>query len=372
MDELKKFDEAFGKKDEPALESKTATQPEKKEPKDKAPESKIDPKAKQPESGPKQLREKLSSVEKELETERKAKADLERRIQEKEAAGKDSSALNSALTEKEKEIESLRAEMRRVQFTASPEFSKTYEQPFKDAVGTAASEIGSMQVGQHVRDEATDQMVFQPVQGAKAWDDTFARIYAIDDRISAIRAIKDKFSAEDAPFVIEHYTALKRLERAKQTAEQSERTNWKQSVEKETAQRAQQQENFKSAAFAHRKELETKLPELYAPDPNDPETAKRLQLGASLLEYKPKTFQEAVEIDTRLKMNAMAFPMMAYRYNKMKSERDAAIAKLEEKNGSGPGVGKKTSGAPAAPGAKNHKEEFGEWAEGMRQAVNQQ
>lgn len=372
LEELNKLDEAFLPKAAPE-QPKETPEPKPDAKKDtKAPEAKADPKANKPvESGPKQLREKLSSVEKELETERKAKADLERRIQEKEAQGKDSTALTGALAEKEKEIESLRAEMRGLKFTASPEFKKNYEQPFAKAITRASKDISSMQVGQYVKNEATDQMEFQPAQGVKAWDDTFARIYSIDDRIAAIREIKARFSAEDVPFVIEHFTALKRLDEEKKEAEQTERENWKASIEKETATQAQQRENFRNAALAIRKDLETKMPELYSADPNDPETAKRLQMGYAMLEHKPKTFEEAVALDTRMKMNAAAFPLMAYRYNKMKQERDAALAKVEEINTRGPGVGKKSSGAPAAPGKRAEKEEFEEWAAPLRALENQ-
>lgn len=365
IEDLGKFDEAFGTKTpEPTPEPKPDAVPDAKS------KPATDTKSKPAESGPKQLREKLAKVESDLEARDKALADYQKRIADAESKGQNTTALAARAEELQKMVDAKEGELRVLKFTASPEFAKTYDQPFKDAVATAAQEIGTMQVGQYVKDEATDQTVFQPTQ-AKPWDDTFARIYAIDDRISAIRAIKEKFSTEDAPFVIEHYTALKRLERAKQSAEQSERSNWKQSVEKEAGQRAQQQENFKSAALAHRKELETKLPELYSADPADPETGKRLQQGFAMLDYKPKTFEEAVQLDTRLKMNAAAFPVMAYRYQKMKQERDAALAKLEERNGSGPGVGKKTSSAPATSRKSTDKEDFGEWAEGLRQAVPQ-
>jgi hypothetical protein len=350
MSELAKHDADFMPAKEPEKPA------EKKEPAKPT----VDPKTK-PEpltkEGNAKLRAELERTRADLEARNKAQSDLEAKIKDWEEKGKNTEVLTRKLADMDKAISEKEGELRKYRFQTSPEFQKNYKQPFDDAVTEAMDEFGHMQVGQYVVNQDTDQREFKPVEKAD-FNKHFRAIYQLD-RPEALKRINEVFAPEDAALVASHYTELHRQQRRMERAEGEERTNWEKRNQEEAATTAQRAEAAQKDYTSALKDLETKLPELYAPDPTDPETEKRLSLGRQMLDYKPKTYAEAIAHRARLNANAAAFPMMQYKYGKVIKELAEAKEKIQAMTNKGPQPGKKTGEATAKdPNAPLEGDEF--------------
>lgn len=306
--------------------------------------------------GPKALREQLAKVNKERDELSKSIPELRAKIAEYEAKGKDTSALTQQLEAEKKEKESLQAEIRALKKEVSPDFKEKWDKPFERMVGRAMNDIKDMVV------LAEKDMDGNPVgqDRAATWED-FQALYAMP--INKAIAASRKMFGPDASTVVEQYLIkLKDLDFDRRNALEEERTKWKENETKEQAEAAQRKEAFAKASQKARTDYIAAHPDWYDDDPNDPEGNELLKLGREAIAYQPKTFDEAVKVFERNKLNAEAFPRMADRLEKAKAkiaELESVIADMKQ---SKPGDTRRpTQSAPASEGKS--------WEEEMREAA---
>ena len=79
---------------------------------------------------PKELRAELERTKAEFETHKATTAQLEAKIKDYEAKGKDTDALRALVESRDKELETIRGEIRALKQEASPEFKAKYDVPF--------------------------------------------------------------------------------------------------------------------------------------------------------------------------------------------------------------------------------------------------
>lgn len=342
----------FGKKekaDVPA-EPKPAPVKEPKEP--KIPEFKHDdPKL------PKGFREELTRVKGELQKREEAIASLESRIAEAEARGKDTTALTERLAEREKELENVRADLRAAKSEVSDEFKAKWEKPFSVAADYAKRIVEGMVVNGV---ENADGTTTQP--RAATWND-FVSLYKLP-LAQASKQARTMFG-EDGQLIIGQVLKLQDLEHQRVTALEEEKASWKQRETEAHAEQVKQREAFTSARETVRKALTEKYPDLYAEDPNDPEGNAILLKTRELINKKPATFQESVNLYVRNQLNAEAAPRLAYRLSKVRAELEAAKSTIEEMKKSRPGPGSRSTAS--APPTAEPEDQFA----GLEAAFNQ-
>jgi len=328
---------------------KAEREPEKKpEPKPvEAPKGEVTPEPPKPvvpDPGPKQLRQQYEKTAAELKAKSEQVSALEKRIADAESKGKDSTALAERLATREKEYESLQAEVRALKQEASPEFKVKYDKPFNTAAAYAKRDVEQLLVA---NEDGTNRTA--------TWND-FSRLYQLP-KGKAIQEANQLFG-DTAPIVIQHLTELQRLDYQRAVALEEEKAGWKERETKTQAEQAQQREAFEAASTKVRQDYIEKHPEWYGEDPEDKEGNELLKEGFSMLEKKPKTLRESVMLYERNKLNAAAFPRMAARFERVKAELEEAKATIEELKKSGPGGSKNPGGGSGDTAPKTWKQDL--------------
>jgi len=318
------------------------------------------------ESGPKLLREELSRVKGELETKNKSLSDLESKIKDYEARGKDTTALAQRAGDLEKQIAERDAQIRAYRQEASPEFKAKYDEPFNQRAADAKIEIEALQIGQWTTDDRTEEKQWKPIRQA-TWEKDFAALFNLPYAEAKNRA-KDLFG-EEAGLVMDHYNALHRLTRERGRALELEREQAVQKNEEDQTKLAQTREGFVSACTAVHKDLENKFPDFYTAPPDDKDAEEALKEGWRLLDLKPQTFQQAVVLLTRNRLNAAAAPMLQLVNRRLKAEISILKEKLDKRSNSGPG---KTKTPASGGGAEPNADEFDveKWKQDAREALS--
>lgn len=355
-DPFSAFDAEFTKPAEPK-DAKAGAKP--------APGKKPDPAAAKPDEKtkePKQLRERLDVLEKELKAKNDSMTGLQAKLAELEAKNKDTAAVTARIQELEKQIADKEGELRRAEFKTSDDFAKNYEKPWNRMTTAAQREIETLKVGEYREDEMSGEKTWVPIRAAN-WAKDFAAIYQLD-RPEARKRAEALFGPE-AVTVMENYISLKRFQSEMNDALETERSDWQKSRETERAERVQREEGFRSACEAAQRDYEAKFPNWYKDDPADPKTGEMLKQGWSLVNMKPASFQQAVILNTRNRMNAAAAPMLQYRLTQLQAQLDEARGTIDKLKSSKPGQTQR-SGEPAKePDISDEKE----WAQAAREAM---
>ena len=302
------------------------------------------------ESAPAALRKALEKANAELKGLTDEKTSLMAKIEAAEAKGKDVTVLSEKLAKLEKDLEESRAEARQLKGEQSPEFKERYEKPFNQAADYAKNIVERMAV----YDENG-----QPV-GKASWDQHFIPLYHLhrDDPTAAIEKAETLFG-KGAQIVLNHIQELDRRHRERDMAAVQEKEQYAERQKTMEAENVKRREGFKLAQEQAEKALSEKYPEWYSPTPDDKEGQELIAEGRKLVEMKPKTFNEAVTLTARNRLNLIAFPWLADRYEKAKAE----LAALKEENaklrGSGPGPSPK-QGTSDASTPKTWKDELRE------------
>lgn len=304
--------------------------PPEQAPRDKVAPPKVD--------GIKAVRDQLEKVTAELKQERESHHQAKNRLSEIETKAKDATALAERLAAREKEVEELQASVRALKQEASPEFVEKFDKPFNAAAELAQAEISQLAIVNPETGEVVRKADFQR---------DFAGIYNLD-YIEAKARAKQLFG-EDAAVVIEHYLALKRMDRARRAALDEEKTKFSEKEKAQAAQAAQQREAMTAAEAKVRQELLTKHADWYGEDPEDPDGNALLKEGEAFVNYRPQTFQQAVLWKTRLQLNAAAFPRALARNAKLQEEVAALKAQIEELRASAPGKQTSKPGGAETP-----------------------
>lgn len=294
---------------------------------------------------PKALRSQLEKVNGELREMREAKTALEARIKEFDSKGKDTTVLAEQLANLQKEHETTLSELRALKQEASPEFKEKWDKPFNQTAEYARREV--------------EQLLVTSADGNSRqaqWND-FVALYQMPTG-AAIAKAKELFG-EAAPIVTQHLAELHRLDFQRKNALEEEKAKWKETETAQAARATQQQEAFKAAHIKVVKDLTAKNAEWFAEDPNDPEGNELLQESQALLDYKPRSFQEAVLLHARHQLQAAAFPRMARRAQQLQAKVTELEGVIAELRGSAPGATNRQGGSDKLA-AKGWKEELKE------------
>ena len=340
---------------EPKPDAKGGKPPEKP----KAPEKPATP----TKGEPKALREELDRVKSDLAAREKAHTDLEAKIKDYEAKGKDTTALTNRLNDMEKMLKERDAQIRALRHEMSPEFVDKYDKPYQKYANNAKIEIEALQIGEWKTDETTGQKQWIPTRNAD-WQKDFASIYSLPYAQARQRA-KEQFG-EDSDLVMQHYQNLHRMNRDREEALVEEKANAQKREEEDKQKESTVREGFEAACTRSQKDLEDKFPDFYQPEPGDKEMETAYQEGWKILNLKPQTFQQAVALATRNRLNAATAPMLQLKVRRLSARIAELEGKLEKRGKNEPGTTKTpTAGAGASP-----EDDVETWKKEAREAIS--
>lgn len=311
-----------------------AAAPDKGTPKpaDKAPTP-----APQPAKGaPPQLRAELDRVKGELATATQSRAELERRIAEAEARGKDTEALRTQLENEKQDRLKLLAELRALKQEASPEFKAKFDKPFEDASALAEQDIKSMQV------LGEDGIAVRP----GTFNDLKQLWLTYKESPAAGIAQARKMFGDDYPIVTDHLKELRRLDYTRNQALAEERKNFQANQEKEQAEAITQREQIGTLWKQTNQELADTVEE-YHDAPDDKELNDLRKKGYDLFDAKPATVQQRVLRDAHVRQIVAAFGPMKLKLLRKDQENAKLKAEIEELRGTKPSGGKRVGGEQA-------------------------
>lgn len=270
-------------------------------------------------TGPKALRKQLETVTGELTTTKGTMAELQKKIAEYEAKGKDTTALTDQLTTERKEREALQAELRALKQEASPEFKAKYEQPFNDA-----AEFAKNLTSQLVKADGT----------AFTFEGDFAALYQMP--YNKAYAMAREMLGEDATVVMEQVRDLHKLDFTKKQAFEKEKATWKERETKSVADAAAQKEQINSTWANVNKELAETVAE-YHDAPEETEFSSLRKEGLAIYDAQPKTMQQRIVKDAHIRQRVAAYPVLLLKAQKAQSKVAELEAALAEAKGSSPG-----------------------------------
>lgn len=275
--------------------------------------------------GPKELRERLATVETELETERKSQADLKKKITDYEAKGKDTDSLRATLEASQRETESLRAENRALKQEVSPEFKKQYDEPFERAADYASSIVKSV----------------TKLDGTQAdFEKDFAPLYQLSQANygKAAQQARELFGDDAAPMIMDQVRELRRLDIQKARALEDEKKGWKEKIEAEKGLRVQQREQFQDAWKKVNADLQNTVDE-YRDPVDDKEAVGLRQKGYQIFDAEPKTPREQLLKGAHVRHRVAAFLPNQLQISRLKTEVASLKKQLEDRKPRQPGTG---------------------------------
>lgn len=346
--EASKKDEAKPKEGEKVKDEKP---PEKST--EKPPEKPVVAKDEFKDKTPKQLRERLEQLQAERDDNANKRAAAEAKIAELEKRGLDSTAATEKLAALEKTNEELKGQLRIAKFEASDDFKKQYQAPFNEAAADAKNEVEQLQIVE--QDDGNGNIT--PARQA-TWKD-FAEIYAMD-RVTARAVIKRAFG-DDATLVMEHYDALKRLDRRQSAALEKEKTEWSEHAKTEQANREKQHQFIAATYTKVSADIADKHAEFMKADDTKPEESKLLLEGLQLVDAKPQTIENKIIHDAQVRLRAGAYPRMRFIIDRQKTEIASLKKEIGELRDSDPrNHDPSRSSGEAGGGEKSERDELAE------------
>lgn len=263
------------------------------------------------------LRENFEKAQAELK-------DLRAKIAEKDAKGGDTTALTERLATIEKERDEARREAAMARQEKTPEFKEKWEKPIAEAAESARAFFNQLVVD---------------TEGRQAdWDKDFPAIYSLP--YPAARALAQKLFPEDSQQVMGEYRKLHDLQSASEKAWTAEKAGYAERQKAQEAETAKWTEARKSGYAQAHEGWVKKFPERYALETSDKEGDNLFKNALALVDAVPKTFQEEVAKNTRVRLAAAAEPRYLRQIKSLKAEKAALEAKIAAMNGSKPGGGK--------------------------------
>lgn len=285
---------------------------------------------------PPELRQELERVKGELETRNKAYSDLEKKIAEAEAKGKDTEALTARLADLEKQIQERDGELRALKQEVDPKFKETYDKPFNEAADYAKSVVEQLEV---IGDDGET-----PRQAT--WED-FVALYRLPDG-KAFKAARELFG-EAAALVMQQRSDLKKLDYRRERALQEERKHAQERMKAEEDAAAAARVSYDTLYKRVVSELEQNV-EDYHDAPDDAEAADLRKKALAVFDAEPKTARDAIVKNAHLRHRVAAFGPLKLKIKRL----EARIAELEGKKANNgeeeiPGKTGKPSTDPSAP-----------------------
>ena len=312
---------------------------------------------------PKELRERYKATKAERDALTKAKADLEAKIKQFEAQGKDTTALTGRLTAIEGERDKALADLRAAKQEASPEFKEKYDKPFNLVAERARKQVLELSIVH--REDETSGTVTQEARPA-IWED-FTALYSLPVG-KAIEQANALFGSS-AQFVLGLREKLLDLDSARQTALQEEREQFKQRTEKEIAGRAVEREKIEG----NWKEVNARLAETNPDYKNDPEDTElndarkhALTVFDSPIQSADRSdfIQKKIARDAHIRQRIGAFPVLKMQLAREQEKNKTLQAQIDELKGAAPGKTQRPGGGEAPAG-----EDETDWGKGLIESV---
>lgn len=288
------------------------------------------------------VRAELDRLKGELATATESKAQLEAKIRDAEAKGKDATALMERLAAVEKERDSFKGEISALKQEEAPEFKERYKKPFDDAAAYAQQVIEQLAVTQEDGSQRAG---------------TFADLQALFQQpIGKAGAMARQMFGDDAPTVISHLNELHRLDHTYKKALGEERERWKSRQAEEQTKIATQKQQWDTIRERVTKELSEKV-EDYHDSPDDKESMDARNKGYELFDAAPRTQQEAAIKFAHVRHRVAAYGPMKLKLLRLQSELATLKAKEMEKAEAEPGKTKRPGGGTDTPAPKSWEQE---------------
>lgn len=297
-----------------------------------------------------QLRAELERVSGELTTKTTQIGDLEKKIADYEAKGKDTTALSERLATLEKQMEAKDAELRALKHEASPEYKAKYEAPFNRAASLARRDVEQLQVTNPETGEAR----------AATFDD-FTEIYRLPYAKALPRA-KELFG-EGAQIVVNHVQKLRDMEYEAQQALEEEKSSYKQREEADRARSVQTRQQVGKLWQKVVSELGDSVDD-YKVDPTDKELLSARDEAFSIFDAKAATLDEQVVKNAHIRHSFAALRVAKLKMMRMAKEMQELKSELDTYKTEPPNPGRRPGGKESA-----HGDSGKDWESGLREAI---
>lgn len=309
-------------------------------------------------SGPKELRERLSVVETELETERKTKAELEAKVKQFEAKGLDTDKLMALLEQNKKEKEELLAEQRMLKQEMTPEFKKQYDEPFDNAAEYAETIVAG---------------IIKPDGTAANFKNDFVPLYRLP-LAAAYTQARETFGEDAAPAIMEQVRELQKLDFVRQKAMAGEKKNWAERQKAQEAQQVEQRLRQEQSQKQQKEEYEQTFKKVtedlrnsvdgYRDAVEDKESSDLRRKDEDIFDAEPKDLQQRILKTAHIRHRVAAFKPNQLQISRLKNKVAELEKQLDGLKPKQPGDGIKS------PGGENRGGVESDWTADLRKAVS--
>lgn len=301
--------------------------------------------------GVKELRERAKQLREENAKYPNQIKALEDKIKFFESKGADTTALEARLTAIEAERDSAQAELRALRQEASPEFKEKYDAPFNRAAAAIKSQISELTV--------TDA---EGVQRPAKWED-FTVLYGMPVG-KAIEQANAMFGPA-ANFVLQKRENLLDMNSTRQAALEKEKAEFKVRSEREAAEKVVKRNGVLKTWEDTNKRLAETVDD-YKVDSQDAEAAEARQHALAVFDKQIDSTDENEYVkqkilkDAHIRQRVGAYAVQKVQIERLKAEKAALQAQIDELKGVAPGKPQRQGGgdAPAPENDSNYGSEL--------------
>lgn len=292
---------------------------------------------------------KATQLEKELNEFRAKHSELEKQIPTTKA---EREQLATRLADIEKKYNEKEQEIKYLNYERSGEYLEKYQTPYKNAIKSAYSDVKELTVNEPDMSQQPDADGKRPMKERAATPEDFDQVYGLP--LGAATKLANKLFGESASIVLQHRTQIRNHAQAAINAV----NEWKSKAgERETKEKADAvtRNDFVTRTWAEvNTNLAQKYPDMFAPDPNDPEGNKKLEEGfrmadAFFSDRSSTPLDQRIVFDAQIRNRIASVPRLRWQRDTLKAENEQLKKDIAELRASGPGA-PGGAGAPAGGG----------------------
>jgi len=279
---------------------------------------------------PKELRQRLETLETELAGKTKAYTDLETKIAEYERKGVDTSVLTKRLEDMEKALEEREAKIRMLNVEETEDFKKAHIKPFEEAMAYAKQDLAHLTILDYGEDEGGNKVVTG--QHPATWAD-FVKLYRMPLN-QAFKESKEMFG-DASGAVMEHIRSMQRLDNIRANALNEAKENVGKVREQERAEALKQQEQEKTrrqqAGELFRKVNQDLVESVedYRDAPDEKELANLRNEGYKLWDWRPESLDQRITKDAHIRQIVGAHAPLKMKVLRLEKKLADAMGELD-------------------------------------------